>query len=144
MKTLILILFSIFISKGCSPQIETDLKDTVLEYTANTRGFHLKIVVQNQMITVQKKRDAKEKPVATKISDENWKSLITEFQKIDLNKLADYNDPTQKRFYDGAAFANLHIVHKGISYDSKEFDHGFPPIELEKLIKTILILTVKE
>jgi hypothetical protein len=144
MKTLILIFFSIFISKGCSPQTQTDLKDTVLEYTANTRGFYTKIVIQDQMITVQKNRDAKEKPVATKINDTNWNTLVTEFQKIDLNKLADYNDPTQKRFYDGAAFANLHIVYKGISYDSKEFDHGFPPAEIEKLIKKILILAIKE
>jgi hypothetical protein len=144
MKTLILILFSIFYSKGCNPQSQADLKDTVLEYTANTRGFYTKIVIQNQMITVQNNRDAKNNPVATKISDENWKSLLTEFQKVDLDKLSDYNDPTQKRFYDGAAFANLHIVYKEKSYDSKEFDHGFPPVEMEKLIKTILLIASKE
>jgi hypothetical protein len=144
MKTLFLVLFSIFINKGCSPESQTDLKNTVIEYTASTRGFYTQIVIKNQMVTIQKDRNAKDTPVATKINDENWNRLISDFQNITLEKLPEFNDPTQKRFYDGAAFGNLHIVYKDKVYDSKEFDHGFPPVEIEKLVKTILLIATKE
>jgi hypothetical protein len=51
--------------------------------------------------------------------------------------------PSEKRFHDGAAMANLKIVHKEKTYQSKTFDHGTPPKEIEKLVKKINALAEK-
>jgi hypothetical protein len=97
--------------------------------------------VKDQTVTVSRDRNNKNKVVVEKIDAADWKELVTEFQKIDLEKLADYNDPTQKRFYDGAAMGDLQIVYKEKTYDSKQFDHGTPPVEIEKFVKLIVGLS---
>ena len=61
-------------------------------------------------------------------------------------KLADfpkYKDPSQKRFYDGAPIANLSVTYQSKTYQTTDFDHGTPPVEIEKLVNKILSL-VKE
>jgi len=42
--------------------------------------------------------------------------------------------PTEKRYYDGAAHANIIFESKGVKYPANGFDHGFPPAEVEKLV----------
>jgi hypothetical protein len=49
--------------------------------------------------------------------------------------------PTEKRFYDGAAMANIHITKSGNTYSSETFDHGFPPASIEKFVKKLLSYT---
>ncbi len=142
MKTILLFLLTIFISKGCSSQAQNDLKNTVLEYTANTRGFYMKIVVKDKTVTVSRDRSGNDKPIVQKVDDADWRALVDAFMKIDLDKLADYNDPTQKRFYDGAAIGSLSVFYKDKAYNSKEFDHGTPPVEIESFIK--ILLAVKD
>jgi hypothetical protein len=58
--------------------------------------------------------------------------------------LASYKDPTQKRFYDGAAMADVKIKHKDKEYQTVTFDHGFPPVEIEKLVNKITSLSKDE
>jgi hypothetical protein len=62
------------------------------------------------------------------------------FEKIDLEKLPTLKDPTQKRFYDGAAIANLKIRYHDKNYETTDFDHEFPPAEIEKLVNKIVSL----
>ena len=45
--------------------------------------------------------------------------------------------PTKERFHDGAAIAKLTITIKGKSYQTPDFDHGVPPVEIQKFIETI-------
>jgi hypothetical protein len=45
--------------------------------------------------------------------------------------LKDLKIPTEKRFYDGAAIANLKIIYKGVN-ETPSFDHGSPPYEIKK------------
>jgi hypothetical protein len=142
MKTFALLLLTAFMGKGCSSTPATDLKNTVVEYTANTRGYYIKITVKDQKITVSRDRNGNDKPVAEKIEDADWKALVAEFQKIDLDKLSTYEGPTQKRFYDGAAIANLHILFKDKAYDSQTFDNGFPPLQIEKFVKLLTALSI--
>lgn len=137
MKTISLLLFTLLFSKGCV----SEMKDTVVEYTANTRGFYMKINIQNQIATVSNDRNGVEKPTVIKIDDADWKNLVAEFQKIELDKLETYKDPTQKRFYDGAAIADLKIDYNGKTYNSMHFDHGYPPIEIEKFVKLVVNLS---
>jgi len=144
MKLFTVILLSIFLSKSCTSQTKNDLKTAVLEYTANTRGFYQKITIENQMVTVSKDREGNDKPVATKISEKAWKELIGYFENLNLEGLSTLKAPTEKRFYDGAAIANLKVIYKGKTYETAAFDHGIPPAEIKKLVDKINSFAKKE
>lgn len=110
-----------------------------LEYVANTRGFYQKITIQNQMVTVTSDREGNDKGKTVRISDADWNQLMTAFKKIKLVDLPTFKDPTQKRFYDGAAIADLKVTDgKGKVYQTVNFDHEFPPVEIEKLVNKIV------
>lgn len=140
MKTLIAIVLTIFLGKGCSQETKNDMENTTIEYTANTRGFYKKITIQNKEVFVSTDRNSNEKGASSTISDADWKELIAYFETLELESLATYKDPTQKRFYDGAAMADLKIKHKEKDYQTVTFDHGFPPAEIEKLVNKIVVL----
>jgi hypothetical protein len=144
MKLFAVILWSVFLSKSCEGQTKNDLKTAVLEYTANTRGFYQKITIQNQMVSVSKDRNANVKPIETKISDADWKELVGYFETINLDSLATLKAPTQKRFHDGAAIANLKITYKEKSYQTGAFDHGVPPESIKKMVDKINTFAKKE
>ena len=93
------------------------------------------------MISVSKDRDGNDKPVPTKISDADWKQLVGFFNEVNLDELPNLKAPTEKRFYDGAAIAGLKIMHKDKTYASTNFDHGFPPAQIKKLVDKIISLT---
>lgn len=137
MKIYALILLNIFLSKGCGSDEQIDMKSAVVEYTATNRGFFQKITVKNQEVFVTKDRNSAEIGTATKISDADWKELVTDFKDINLEEIPNLKSPTEKRFYDGAAIANLNITFNDKTYKSQSFDHGFPPAEIEKLVKKI-------
>ena len=137
MKIYALILLTIFLSKGCGSDEQIDMKSAVVEYTATSRGFFQKVTVKNQEVFVTKDRNSSEIGTATKISDADWKELVTDFQAINLEEMSNLKSPTEKRFYDGAAIANLNITFNDKIYKSQSFDHGFPPAEIEKLVNKI-------
>lgn len=144
MKMITLIFLTFFLGKGCDKEKKQDIKTAVIEYVANTRGFYKKITIQNQTISVTKDRKGIDKPIQTKISNSDWKKLIAEFQDIDLEGIPNLKAPSEKRFYDGAAIANLKINYKDKTYESTSFDHGNPPAEIKKLIVTINSLVKEE
>ena len=144
MKVFTMILLSVFLGKSCSSQTKNDLKTAVLEYTANTRGFYQKITIQDQMVSVSKDRSGNDKPVSIKISDADWKELIGYFETIELDSLATLKAPTQKRFHDGAAIANLKVVYKDKTYETQAFDHGVPPAAIKKIVDKINSFAKKE
>lgn len=145
MKAITMIFLTIFLGKSCSNEAQNDIANATLQYTANTRGFFQQIVVVNQKATILRDRDGQKSPEEITISDKDWKEIISYFEKIDLEKVPTLKDPTQKRFYDGAAIANLKIRYKDKNYETIDFDHGFPPAEIEKLVNKIVSLAkVKE
>ena len=144
MKIVAIILLSFFLGKSCCGQNKNELKTASIEYTANTRGFYKKISIQNQMVSVSKNRNEVEMPAGIKISDSDWKELVTYFEAIKLDDLATYKAPTEKRFYDGAAIANLKISTKDTVYESASFDHGYPPEEINKLVKKLITISEKK
>ncbi len=139
-----MIFLSLFLGKSCTSQTKNDLKTAVLEYTANTRGFYQKITIQNQMVAVSKDRSGTEKAVETKISDADWKELISYFETINLDSLATLKAPTEKRFHDGAAIANLEVSYKDKKYKTTSFDYGYPPEAIKKLVTKINSFAKKE
>jgi hypothetical protein len=144
MKLFTMIFLSLFVSKSCEGQTKNDLKTAVLEYTASTRGFYQKITIQDQMVSVSKDRSGTEKPVATKISDKDWKELVGYFETINLDELETLKAPTQYRIVDAAAFADLKVTYKENTYKSNSFDHGNPPEAIKKLITKINSFAKKE
>jgi len=144
MKLFTMIFLSIFLGKSCEGQTKNDLKTAVLEYTANTRGFYQKITIQDQMVSVSKDRSGTDKPVATKISEKDWKELVGYFETIELDSLATLKAPTQKRFHDGAAIADLKVTYKDKKYQTAAFDHGYPPEAIKKIVDKINSFAKKE
>ncbi len=144
MKLFTMIFLSLFLSKSCEGQTKNDLKTAVLEYTANTRGFYQKITIQDQMVSVSKDRSGNDKPIATKISDADWKELLGYFETLNLDSLATLKAPSEKRFHDGAAIANLKVTYKDKTYQTLAFDHGYPPAEIKKLVDKINTFAKKE
>lgn len=137
MKLISLLFLTLFLGKGCENTKAQEIDTAIIEYIANTRGFYQKIVVEKQQVSITKERNQQDKPVATKISDADWNELNNLFQDLNLDEIPDLKSPTEKRFYDGAAIANLKITYKGKIYESKSFDHGFPPVEIKKLVNKI-------
>jgi len=144
MKLYALVLLSVFLSKSCESQTKNDLKTAVLEYTANTRGFYQKISIQDQMVSVSKDRSGNDKPVPTKISEKDWKELVGYFETINLESLATLKAPTEKRFHDGAAIADLKVTYKDKTYQTAAFDHGYPPEAIKKIVVKINSFAKKE
>ena len=141
MKAIGMILLTIFLGKSCSNEAQNDINNAVLQYSAHTRGFHLKIIVNNQTATISKGRTPDSMTqTQMKISDSDWKDLITLFEKTNLEAFPTLKDPTQKRFYDGAAIADLKVRYQDKNYETVNFDHGFPPAEIENLVKKIVAL----
>lgn len=124
-------------SSGTSVNAKDSNANMELIYTANTRGFYQKITVKNQEVFVSSDRNATEISQGLKISDADWNELSGYINSLKLDQLATYKDPTQKRFYDGAAIANLKVVTNDKEYQTVDFDNGFPPVEIEKLVNKI-------
>jgi hypothetical protein len=141
MKTIGMILLTIFLGKSCSNEAQNDINNAVIQYSAHTRGFHLKIIITNQMATISKGRTPEtmsQKQV--KISDAHWNDLLVLFEKINLEAFPTLKDPTQKRHYDGAAIADLKVRYQDKNFETVDFDHGFPPAEIENLVNKIVAL----
>jgi len=140
MKVVTMILLAVFLGKSCTDAAQNDIANTTIQYVANTRGFFQKIVIINQKATISRDRSGTQAPEELTISDADWKTLVSSFQKIKLEDLPKLKDPTQKRFYDGAAIANLKIHYHDKNYETVDFDHGFPPAEIATLVNTIVSL----
>ena len=115
----------------------------VIKYEANSRGLAFAVKVENQILYVSRVRDFKDYEEKIKISDSDWKEIVTLTKAVDLSKVKDLKWPTEKRYYDGAAHANITFISGGVEYPANGFDHGYPPFEIEKLVNKILKLTEK-
>ena len=135
MKIVSLLLLVICIGTGCSSQKKTDMTGTQIEYTAMSRGLYKRIVVQDQKVSVTNGRDTE--AIVSEIDNAKWNKIVSEFEKINLDSLSALKAPTEKRFYDGAAIGNLKIIQNPKTYETKGFDNGFPPKEIEKLVNLL-------
>lgn len=144
MKIFGLFFLTLLMSKSCSQQAQSDLENAVVQYSADTRGYHLKIIVVNKKATISQGRGTDNPSQDIAIPDADWKELITEFQKLNLEEIPNLKDPTQKRFHDGAAIANLKIRYQDKNYETVAFDHGVPPAAIEKFVKKIVSLAKQE
>ena len=141
MKIVTLLFLTLILGKNCQSQNNMDLSTAKIEYTANSRGLYNNTVIENKTVSVTKTRDGK--PISNSLTDAELNALITEFQKVNLDEIPSLKAPTQKRFHDGAAMANLKITYQGKTYESQTFDHGFPPEKIKNLVNTLLSFSKK-
>ena len=134
-KTIVLLLALLFFT-ACAGQKSTEDNSVKLEYKANSRGFYQMIRVENQTVFVTKSREGK--PEVMMLSTNDWNDLQLMVQELDLVSLPNWKAPTDKRFFDGAAFANLKITKQGKTVESTGFDHGYPPVTIEKIVNKML------
>lgn len=139
MKYLALLFSVLFLATSCSsvPKTNNDIESAVIVYEANTKGYYGKAIIQNKTVTYSKNRNSAEMKTK-KISDSDWGKLAEEFKVINLDKISNLEAPTNQRAYDGAAFADVLITHKGKEYRSSTFDHGKPPAEIKNFINKIV------
>jgi hypothetical protein len=138
MKAIAFFLTTFFLAaNGCE-----DMKDTVIEYSAMSRGFYLTVVVKDENVTVTQQR--KGEPKTTKLSQDDLKAIADMVKEIDLEGVPDLKAPTEKRFYDGAAIANLKITRNGEVYETQGFDHGDPPAAVKKLVDKLMTFVPEE
>ncbi|HEX9980446.1 MAG TPA: hypothetical protein VGB50_07760 [Flavobacterium sp.] len=143
MKILTMLILTLFMGKGCEEETQIATQNTILEYTRNTRGFYEKITIRNQEATISKDRSGEDKSTPVKISDADWRALTEAFTAVNLDEVANMKAPTEKRFYDGAAMADLKITYNDKVYQSQTFDHGHPPAGIEKLVNKITAFSTK-
>lgn len=136
MKILMLLLSLVFLDKSCSNTINQDT--ITIEYTAHSRGVYNHIVINNKTVSVVDKRNTK--PTIKPCNQADWKHIINLLKTVDVENIPNLKAPTEARFYDGAAIANLKINYDGKTYETTSFDHGHPPIEIEPLVKEILLI----
>ncbi len=137
MKIYAICLMFLSLAQGCDETQNKDVQNMEVLYTANSRGFYQRILIKDQMMYVAKSREEKGNGAATKLTDAQWKSLVSEMGKINPEVLPTLKAPTEKRFYDGAPIANLKLVYKQKEYMTTDFDHGFPPAEIDKVVNMI-------
>ncbi len=111
-----------------------------IEYKSASRGFFRKVKLENHMIYTVNTRKDKYKKLTKKTSFSDWKEVYDAFRSIDLVGMKKLKSPTEKRFYGGAPEATLTITFNGEEFVSADFDEGFPPQELKKLVEKIIHL----
>ena len=139
------ILLACNVQKNASTTAEKNsLEEFQLIYKANTRGFFQEIKIKDHNVYISNDRNGTNNQNPVKIADKDWQNITELVSKVNLDGLAELKSPTEKRFYDGAAIANLSITKNDQTYQSSDFDNGFPPKEIEELVKKITSYAVKE
>jgi hypothetical protein len=146
--TLILLVFNLScVSKknNTIAQKNTDQHSFTLPkivFESNSRGFFHSITIENDTITSSKIRG--EKGSQFQLSSDEMKTIQMELEKIEFVKIPTLEAPSEKRFYDAAPITYLEIIEKDKSYKSPEFDGGYPPKYIQKLVLTILAIVEKK
>ncbi|MFD1161582.1 hypothetical protein [Hwangdonia seohaensis] len=140
MKHLFLILSLVFVDNSCT-QSKINQDAITLEYTTQTRGAYKCIVINKKKVSTVNKYG--EKPDIKTCSETDWNQLMKTLKTVDVKNIPNLKAPSEDRFFDGAAIANLKITYNGKVYESQSFDHGNPPKQITALVKEMLSITKK-
>ena len=130
-----------FLFLNCATKSTQKMQESTITYEAMSRGYYMKAEIIGNKMTVARDRDSGS--VACLLSEKDIKELDKLFQEVNLKEIETYKSPTEKRFYDGAAIGTLNVSYHGQNYKTEAFDHGNPPVELEKFINKIVSFTEK-
>ena len=133
MKNLLFLLLLISIS-SCKSQNETGVISII--YEAITRGSSIEIKATSSLFTYKDIEPEKQ----FKPTKNDWKSVKTLIEEINLSEMYRFNAPSEKSSVDAALQATLSITLNETTYSSQTFDHGNPPKELKKIIEKLFDL----
>ncbi len=133
MKFLIII-FALISVNGCAQSDNTEII-----YHAETRGFYYHLEVNKNHATLQKIRGS-EKGQTLKLEASEWVKIKSLLEKIDVAQMENLKSDRSKSQVDAAAMATLKVKLAEDNIHSCDFDHGYPPDELEQLVKAMLSL----
>lgn len=136
-KTPITILTIMIVQLAFSQEKMNELS---FEYEAVSRGFYMKIRVNKETLVFSEERTGK-KDIKIIISNKQWKELIDLANKIKFEELPSFKAPSEKRKVDGAAHAKLKVFINDDEYESSDFDHGNPPLEIKNLVGYIISMS---
>ena len=139
MKKLFFFFLLLVLWSSCGVKMTQELTESTVVYQALSRGYYLNVEIHGDKLTISHERESAGKEYV--LNTQDYKDISNLYQKVILKELENYNGPTEKRFYDGAAIANLSVNYKGEIYNSKSFDHGNPPVEIEAFINKIVAFT---
>ena len=133
MKNLVflLLLFSI---GNCKSQIESEIIS--IKYEAITRGSYIRINATSNLFTYKDVETEKQ----IQPTKNNWKSIISLFEEINLSEMHRFSAPSEESAVDAALQATLSISTNNKYYQSQTFDHGNPPEELKGIIDKLFAL----
>ena len=138
MKFLIILLSLISVDPSCSQSKKN--QDTIsIEYSAHSRGTYKHIIVNKKQISFENRRG--ESPIIKTCNEAHWDALLKALKPVDIENIPNLKAPSEKRFYDGAAIANLTIIYNGKTYTTPSFDHGNPPNEIAELVKEMVSIS---
>ncbi|MBP0902699.1 META domain-containing protein [Mariniflexile gromovii] len=109
------------------------------EYVAHSRGTFKHIIISKKQISIQNNRG--DASILKNINKTHWNTLLKALKPIDIENIPNLKAPSENRFFDGAAIANLKITYEGKTYESQSFDHGNPPKEIAQLVKEMLSIS---
>lgn len=139
MRFVFLFIFSCIVAScGTQKNALMESADYSFRYESFTRGHRQIIEINSEKTHIES--TAKQIDTVLITPKENWKTLVTEANKIDLSTLATLKAPSKKHMFDGAAAASLLVTKANTTYQSASFDHGNPPKEIADLINTITAL----
>lgn len=144
MKTLTILFLTVLavaVNKCSSSDTKALKEELVIEYEAKTRGSQSKVIIKNDSLVVMEE-GIKQGVFYHKLSDKDWNSLVKEIQKIDKNKIKDFEAPTSRRAVDASRTAQIRVLHKEEVYESNLFDEGTPPTELKTLVDKVADLYI--
>ena len=111
-------------------------EEYTIEYTAISRGFYKEITINSSTIAIKNSRGSE--AITHECTQELWEEIKAKLDSIDVENLSKLKAPSEKRFVDRTAIANIKIIYKDTTYQSSEFDHGHPPKEIKPLCDKIL------
>jgi hypothetical protein len=142
MKIALTFFFAALLSKGCN-QANQNIDKATIVYHVTTRGFFRHVTLSKEGVKVYKDRNLKDSPEVVQINSNERELLANAFKKLNLDEIASYKAPSEKRFYDGAAIATLIITYNGTTYESQPFDHKNPPTQLKQLVQFLEGYTIE-
>ncbi|RST29259.1 hypothetical protein EIZ46_00915 [Chryseobacterium lacus] len=104
-----------------------------IELSERTRGHSRSISVTPEMTKITVNRQENN----SRQDKELWDKITAETQKIDVENIASFPAPSEKRRVDAALASWIVITTKNETYSSVSFDSGNPPLELKALYKIL-------
>ena len=100
-----------------------------IEFSIQSRGTNIKYQIDSSKIIYTKNGNTE----SQNTQQDWWQKLQKSVAKLSLDKISEYQAPSDNRFSDRTASAQIKIITPHQEYNSNSFDEGVPPKELQEV-----------